>query len=183
MSLSAHDQQALDGIAHGLAHSDPALASLLATFNRLTSAEAMPGSEKILVARRDPAVRARRLYARLGFERVALIVWLVLGIVLVAVALTVGHGTAGRGCARSWPGCAGEISGQTTHAAAKSWPSSYEFLTREMTGRMSAPRGTVGGCLRRSIPRYGPGSSAGSRPGRPSRRPAAGGRSRRAATR
>jgi Protein of unknown function (DUF3040) len=123
MSLSAHDQQALAGIAHGLAHSDPALAALLATFNRLTSAEAMPTSEKILVARRGLAMRARWLYARLGFQRIGLIVWLVLGIVLVVVALTLSHGASGRGCTRSWPVCAGAVSGQTTHAVSKSRPS------------------------------------------------------------
>jgi hypothetical protein len=121
MSLTAHEQQALDGIANGLAHSDPGLASLLATFNRLTSAEAMPASEKILVAPRDVVRRARWLYSRLGFQRVALIVWLMLGIVLVVIALTVTHGTTGRGCARSWPACAGAVSGQTTHAVSKSW--------------------------------------------------------------
>jgi hypothetical protein len=122
MSLTAHEQQALAGIAHGLAHSDPGLASLLATFNRLTSAEAMPGSEKIPVGRRDLVRHARWLYARLGFHRVALIVWLVLGIVLVVVALSVSHGTTGRGCARSWPVCAGAVSGQTVHAVSKARP-------------------------------------------------------------
>jgi hypothetical protein len=122
MSLTAHEKQALDGIANGLAHSDPGLASLLATFNRLTSAEAMPTSEKILAARRDLAMRVGRLYARLGLSRMALTVWLVLGVVLVVIALAVSHGASGRGCARSWPGCAGAVSGQTTHAVSKPWP-------------------------------------------------------------
>ena len=139
MSLSAHDQQALDGIAHGLAHSDPALASLLATFNRLTSAEAMPASEKILVARRDLDSYAGRLYERLGFQRMVLLVWLVLGVVLVVVALTVGRGATGRGCAGSWPACAGTVSGKTAHVAAKSWPSSYQFLICEIR-RAGRPR-------------------------------------------
>jgi Protein of unknown function (DUF3040) len=123
MSLSAHEQQALDGIADGLAHSDPQLASLLATFNRLTSGEAMPTREKVLMAPRDLGRHARWLYSRLGWQRVALIVWLVLGIVLVAVALTVSHATTGQGCARSWPVCAGAVSGQTTHAVSRSRPS------------------------------------------------------------
>jgi hypothetical protein len=123
MSLSAHEQQALDGIADGLAHSDPRLASLLATFNRLTSGEAMPTGEKDLVARRDLAMRARWLYARLGLSRIALIVWLVLGVVLVVIALSLSHGASGRTCARSWPTCAGTVSGQTTHAVSRPWTS------------------------------------------------------------
>jgi hypothetical protein len=113
MSLSAHEQHALDGIATGLAHSDPRLASLMATFNRLTSGEAMPAGEKVL-ARRGLLRRTRGLYARLGFQRVALIVWLVLGIVLVAVALALSHGTNGRACTGTWPACAGPVFGHTS---------------------------------------------------------------------
>jgi hypothetical protein len=123
MSLSAHERQALAGIADGLAHSDPPLASLLATFNRLTSGEAMPASEQVLVVRRDPPWRARRLYARLGFQRVALIVWLVLGIALVLIALAASRGGSGRACARSWPACAGAVSGHPTYAVHKPAPS------------------------------------------------------------
>jgi hypothetical protein len=114
MSLSAHEQHALVGIETRLAHSDPRLASLLTTFNRLTSGEAMPAGEKVLVARRGLLRRAHWLYARLGFQRVALIVWLVLGIALVAVALGLSHGASGRACTRTWPGCAGPVSGQTS---------------------------------------------------------------------
>ena len=42
MSLSAQERQALDFMAEGLADSAPELASLLATFTRLTSGEQMP---------------------------------------------------------------------------------------------------------------------------------------------
>ncbi len=47
MSLSEREQQALDFMAEGLADSAPKLASLLATFARLTSGEQMPVHEKI----------------------------------------------------------------------------------------------------------------------------------------
>jgi len=46
MSLSAHEQQALDSIGDDLSVSDPELASLLATFTRLTAGEDMPAREK-----------------------------------------------------------------------------------------------------------------------------------------
>ena len=40
MGLSEREQQALDSIEDGLAGSDPELASLLATFTRLTAGDA-----------------------------------------------------------------------------------------------------------------------------------------------
>jgi hypothetical protein len=110
MSLSAHEQQALDGIAAGLAHSDPRLASLLATFSKLASGEEMPAREKVRVARWNTLTCTHRMYQRVGFKRVALVLWLVIGIVLVLVALAVSHGATGKGCARSWPtACAGAV--------------------------------------------------------------------------
>jgi Protein of unknown function (DUF3040) len=42
MSLSAHEQQALESIGDELTVSDPELASLLTTFTRLTAGEDMP---------------------------------------------------------------------------------------------------------------------------------------------
>jgi hypothetical protein len=47
MSLSARDRQALDSIEDQLAGSDPRMASLMATFTRLTSGEEMPAREDI----------------------------------------------------------------------------------------------------------------------------------------
>jgi hypothetical protein len=111
MSLSAHEQQALDGIAAGLAHSDPRLVSLLATFGKLTSGEEMPAREKVRVARWNTLRHARRMYERVGFKRAALVLWLVIGIVLVVVALAVSHGASGKACVRTWStGCAGTAS-------------------------------------------------------------------------
>lgn len=111
MSLSAHEEQVLNSVEDGLARSDPRLASLLATFTRLTSGEEMPAAEKILAAcrrdtrrsrrrsYRDRACRpARQLYRLLGSRQAALL-WLVAvaAVVLVAVALAAGRHSGGRG--------------------------------------------------------------------------------------
>jgi hypothetical protein len=86
MSLTELDRQALGSIEHGLAGSDPRLASMLNIFSRLAAGEEMPAGEKIRVrggrlaahsqrrARRHrrPGAnlpQARRLYARLGRGR------------------------------------------------------------------------------------------------------------------
>jgi hypothetical protein len=111
MSLSAHEQQALDGIAAGLAHSDPRLASLLATFSKLASGEEMPAREKVRVARWNILIRARRMYERMGLKQAALLLSLLVGIVLVLVALAASHGASGNACVRSWPTpCASTVS-------------------------------------------------------------------------
>ena len=47
MSLSARDQEALDGIADELAGPDSNLAAMLDTFTRLTAGEQMPRGEEI----------------------------------------------------------------------------------------------------------------------------------------
>jgi hypothetical protein len=108
MSLSARERQALVGIADGLAHADPRLASLLATFDRLASGEDMSAGEKVPVARRDPLGWARWLYEQLGFQRIALLVWLVLRVALALFALSASH-NAGHACVRAWTAaaCAG----------------------------------------------------------------------------
>jgi Protein of unknown function (DUF3040) len=59
MSLSAHEQQALDSIGQDLSVSDPELTSLLATFTRLTAGEDMPAREKTQASARR-ATRPRR---------------------------------------------------------------------------------------------------------------------------
>jgi len=55
MSLSARDQQALDGIEDGLAGSTPKLAAMLATFTRLTSGEEIPAEGVTAVSADIPA--------------------------------------------------------------------------------------------------------------------------------
>jgi Protein of unknown function (DUF3040) len=106
MSLSAHEQQALDDIAAGLAQSDPKLASLLATFSKLTSGEEMPTWEKVRVAQWNTARRAQRVYHRVGFKRTALVLWLLIGIALVAIALVASNSGRGTACVKAWSTCA-----------------------------------------------------------------------------
>lgn len=122
MSLSAREQQALDSIEDGLAGSDPQLASLLATFTRLTSGEQMPVREKIRLGRPRATRRllcnkrrrclntlcwhAPRTGQRLAWQRAMLVLWLIVSIALVAVALSVSRGS-GKGTCTVVAVCAG----------------------------------------------------------------------------
>jgi hypothetical protein len=130
MSLSAREQQALDSIKDGLAASDPKLASLLGAFSRLASGEEMPAREAIRVGAWRAARRPRRKRRRhradnwrrhraeqvsrhvhrvpqlLGSRRPALLLWLAITAVLVAVALALNSGNAPATCTDSWAmGC------------------------------------------------------------------------------
>jgi len=111
MSLSEPETQALGTIEHGLAGSDPRLASMLNIFTRLVAGEEMPAREKTRVRRGRPAAhrprrarrhprrgiarsQARRLHPRLGRQRAMLLLWAVTTAALLAVALllnTSGH--------------------------------------------------------------------------------------------
>jgi hypothetical protein len=111
MSLTELERQALGSIEHGLAGSDPWLASMLNIFSRLALGEEMPVREKIRArrgrlaahrprrARRHPRQgitlpQARRLCARLGWQQTMLLLWVVITAGLLAVALllnTSGH--------------------------------------------------------------------------------------------
>lgn len=105
MSLSAREQHVLDGIADGLAGSDPRLTSRLAMFARLTTGEEMPARE---MTGRAPA-DAGRLRPRLCSPRAAPLVWLVIVIALIAVAMAARSG--GQACTRTLrPACAGQMS-------------------------------------------------------------------------
>jgi hypothetical protein len=105
--MSERERQALGSIEDGLAGSDPALASMLRIFSRLTSCEAMPAREKIQVrrraaysprrARRRPhhgtsLRRAHQLYPRLGWQQAMLLVWAVVSAGLIAIALVLNAG-------------------------------------------------------------------------------------------
>ena len=108
MSISGREQQALDSIGHRLAGSDPELASLLGVFGRVTSSEEMPAHEEIRAPWRARRLRrnrarkhARRLPLGLGSARIALLLWLVAAVVLIAVAV-IADRTGGRGaCTRA----------------------------------------------------------------------------------
>ncbi|MDR0344085.1 MAG: DUF3040 domain-containing protein [Nocardiopsaceae bacterium] len=85
MSLTAREQQALQAIEGRLVGSDPELASLLATFTRLTSSEEMPARERVQrgwhralrrlhrhprhLRRGKVSLHLRRLCQRLGWQR------------------------------------------------------------------------------------------------------------------
>jgi hypothetical protein len=99
MSLSSHEQHALHSIEDRLCVSDPELASLLATFTRLTAGEDMPAREKTPASagtarrshrrRHSLRYRARRLAGRPRRFSLWQAAGLVLGL-LVAVAVVVG---------------------------------------------------------------------------------------------
>ena len=93
MGLSPREQHALDSIKDRLAGSDPELTALLGTFTRLTSGEEMPDREPVQQRKRRPPHRgelrrhANRVYHRLGFHRVALLLWLVITVALITTAM------------------------------------------------------------------------------------------------
>ena len=76
MGMSERGRQALGSIEDGLAGSDPALASMLGIFSRLTSGEEMPAREKIQVGRRavhSPRRARRRPHHGTALRRVGLL--------------------------------------------------------------------------------------------------------------
>ena len=100
--MREREMQALGSIEDGLAGSDPALASMLGIFSRLTSGEEMPARENIRVRRgavhHPPRLRwsphhgtalrrPRQLYLRLGWQQAVLLVWVVVFAGLIALAL------------------------------------------------------------------------------------------------
>ena len=117
MSLTEPETQALGAIAHGLAGSDPRLASMLTIFSRLAAGEEMPARDKTRIRRRRPAAHRsrrarrrprratvfphpRRRYPRLGRQQAMLALWAVIAAALLAVALALN--TSGqKACIRS----------------------------------------------------------------------------------
>jgi Protein of unknown function (DUF3040) len=91
------EQRALDAISRELADSDPGLAGQLGTFNRLVSAEEMPGRDSIPPAPRPAPGKPRNPRwprsprRRLPLAWIAMLVWLLIAIALIAVALLLGH--------------------------------------------------------------------------------------------
>jgi hypothetical protein len=117
MSLTEPETQALGFIEHGLAGSDPRLASMLNIFTRLAAGEEMPAREKTRVRRGRPAARrprrarrhprqgitlpqARRLYARLGWQQTILLLWVVITAGLLAIALVL-NTSGNKSCIRA----------------------------------------------------------------------------------
>src|SRR6516164_5885158 len=116
MSFTELDRQALGTIEHGLAGSDPRLASMLNIFTRLAAGEEMPAREKTRVRRGRPAVlrprrarrhprwgiafpRPRRRHARPGWQQAMLLLGAVVSAALLTAALALtgsGHNTCAR---------------------------------------------------------------------------------------
>ncbi len=118
MSLTEPQRQALGSIEHGLAGSDPRLASMLNIYSRLAADEEMPAGVQIRVrrgrlaahrlrrARRHPRrgtarPQPRRLYARLGRQQAVLLLWAVISVGLLAVALVLNTSSHNTSCIRS----------------------------------------------------------------------------------
>jgi hypothetical protein len=115
MSPDAWEQRSLDSIRDGLAGSDPRLAALLATFTRLASGEEMPVREELperplRAVRRSRRKRhsrrgpGRRFGRRLGIERVALLLWLLITVGLITTAVTLSRSGSQSACIERWPG-------------------------------------------------------------------------------
>jgi hypothetical protein len=107
MSLSAHEQQALESIGDELSVSDPELALLLTTFTRLTAGEDMPAREKTRTRAQwatgrqrrhrrhrprhkagPPAGRSQRL---LFWQGATLMLGILIAVAVVAGALAITH--------------------------------------------------------------------------------------------
>ncbi len=144
MSLSAREQQALESIEDQLAESDPGLASRLGMFSRLASGEKMPARTEIhplrppatgrLYRNRRPRRIAalwnpRRLCRRLGWNRGAALLWLLISVGMTAVALALTDHGPGE-CVQPWAtACAGPppahvVRLPSSHGAAAIWAES-----------------------------------------------------------
>ena len=100
MSPVGWERQALDSIQSALGHTDPKLASLLATFTRLAASEEMPAHERV----RSPlghAPRRHRSSPRRGkapphrhrsLQRAVILTWLITSIAMITVAVTLSRG-------------------------------------------------------------------------------------------
>jgi hypothetical protein len=125
VGLSAREQQALESMADALGRSDPGLASMLATFNRLNADAEMPARGRIragwrrIPGRRQPGRRehhpgggspqaglsvppgaAGRHQRRRGWQQLMLLLWLLASIVLIAVAITISRNGGSGACPR-----------------------------------------------------------------------------------
>ena len=86
MSPAGWEYQALESIQGALGHTDPKLASLLATFSRLALSEDMPAHEKVRSPLRHPPHRHRSL------QRAAVLTWLLTSIAMITVAVILSRG-------------------------------------------------------------------------------------------
>lgn len=99
MSPVGWEHQALDSIQSALGHTDPNLASLLATFSRLASSDEMPAHEKIRSPLRRPPHRSRSRprrgkapYGHRSPQRAMILTWLITSIAMITIAVILSHG-------------------------------------------------------------------------------------------
>lgn len=148
MSLSAHERQALETIEDSLAGSDPKLASMLATFNRLAAGEEMPTREETR-AGGLPSVGYRRHQRRVAVTWTArrgtggqwarpLLLLLAVVVVVVAtavIALEVSR-SGERACTGSFAlACAGQARTQVSRPATGRAPARLAPRTTGMRRR------------------------------------------------
>jgi hypothetical protein len=99
MNPAGWEHQALNSIQSALGHTDPKLASLLATFTRLASSEEMPAHEKIRSALRHPPHRHRSRPHRgqaphhhRNLQRTVILTWLITSIAMITIAVILSRG-------------------------------------------------------------------------------------------
>jgi hypothetical protein len=99
MSPAGWEYQALDSIQSALCHTDPKLASLLATFTRLAYSDDMPAHETAPSPLRHPPHRRRPRPRRAkpphhhrNPQRAVILVWLIASIAMITVAVILSRG-------------------------------------------------------------------------------------------
>ena len=99
MSHARWEHQALDSIQSALVHTDPKLATLLATFTRLASSEEMPAHEKVRSPLSHPSRRhlsrprrGKAPHRHLSLQRAIILTWLITSIAMITVAVTLSRG-------------------------------------------------------------------------------------------
>jgi hypothetical protein len=113
MSPAGWEHQALDSIQSALGHTDPKLASLLATFTRLASSEQMPAHEKIRSPlrhppqrRRSPPRRGKTPHRHRSPQRAVILTWFITSIAMITVAVILSRGGPAP-CPQAFGICAG----------------------------------------------------------------------------
>jgi hypothetical protein len=113
MSPAGWEHQALESIQGALGHTDPKLASLLATFSRLASVEEMPAHEKLRSPLRHPPRRRRSRPRRAktphrhrSLQRAAVLTWLLTSLAMITVAVILSRGGPAP-CPHAFGICAG----------------------------------------------------------------------------
>ena len=114
MSPAGWEHQALDSIQNTLGHTDPKLASLLATFTRLVSSEEMPGHEMVrsplrhpLHRRRPRPRRGKARHRHRGPQRAVILAWLITSIAMITVAVILSRGGGPAACPQAFGICGG----------------------------------------------------------------------------